>query len=140
MCFNDKVWITPDPVADATLPLNRLRLEPNALVVVEARPAPPVSDAHLANSAWNFKEINDRYRVVLDLTARGEQLARQAAAKPLEFGQWLAAERAAWSDALSLEPLLPEGLLPTGYLGREAWSQRQAAYAAVAKRGLEWSK
>jgi len=135
--LQQSVWLTPDRVDDAALPLDRFKLRPSAVIVVEGHAAAPASDEDLVKSAWDFDEINGRYRNVLELAARGRQLARRVEAKPLEFGQWLAAERVAWVEALNADPLLPASLLPSGYLGRQAWSERQAAYGAVAKRGLQ---
>jgi len=33
-------------------------------------------------------------------------------------------ERIAWQEAVSADPLLPEELLPAGYLGQTAWRER----------------
>jgi DNA-binding transcriptional regulator PaaX len=46
--------------------------------------------------------------------------------------QWLAHEREAWLDAVSLDPLLPHRLLPATYLGREAHRVRRKALRAFA--------
>jgi DNA-binding transcriptional regulator PaaX len=38
--------------------------------------------------------------------------------------RWATAEREAWLDAVTNDPLLPERLLPSGYLGQTAWQRR----------------
>lgn len=38
--------------------------------------------------------------------------------------RWAAAEREAWLDAVTNEPLLPERILPSDYLGLPAWRRR----------------
>jgi len=38
--------------------------------------------------------------------------------------RWAAAEREAWLDAVTQDPLLPERILPSDYLGQEAWRRR----------------
>jgi hypothetical protein len=38
--------------------------------------------------------------------------------------RWAAAERETWLEAVTKDPLLPERLLPTDYLGRQAWRLR----------------
>ena len=43
-----------------------------------------------------------------------------------------AAERIAWLEAISADPLLPRRLLPQGYRGREAWRLRIKTLRAAA--------
>ena len=49
-------------------------------------------------------------------------LGNVAAAKALL--RWSATEREAWLDAVINDPLLPGRLLPTDYLGQQAWRRR----------------
>jgi phenylacetic acid degradation operon negative regulatory protein len=133
--LQNSVWLSPDPLDDSLLPLRHLRLTPESFVVLESRPAPPDSDADLAKSAWDFAAVNRHYEEVMELAARGLELARASNPKPAQFRAWLAAERRAWLTAVESDPLLPAVLLPAGYLGQEAWKQRQAAFTALAQRG-----
>jgi len=75
----------------------------------------------------------------MELIARGLDLefGEITATRTLEASQWLAAEREAWMAALTLDPLLPEILLPSNYLGRKAWQQRQAVLREWPKKGLK---
>ena len=38
--------------------------------------------------------------------------------------RWAAAEREAWLDAVTNDPLLPGRILPSDYLGQQAWRRR----------------
>ena len=49
-------------------------------------------------------------------------LRNDAAAKALL--RWAAAEREAWLDAVTNDPLLPGRILPSDYLGQQAWRRR----------------
>jgi len=49
-------------------------------------------------------------------------LRNDAAAKALL--RWAAAEREAWLDAVTNDPLLPGRILPSDYLGQPAWRRR----------------
>jgi DNA-binding transcriptional regulator PaaX len=40
------------------------------------------------------------------------------------FQRWAVMERQAWLHAVSMDPLLPDALLPAGYLGKQAWERR----------------
>jgi DNA-binding transcriptional regulator PaaX len=130
------LWITPDPINEALLPLSRQKLMPKTAVVVEGQPVAPASNADFVKTAWDFAAINEGYRAALDQAAHGLKLAAKPDTKSSELRQWLALERAAWVKAVGQDPLLPEALLPSGYLGSEAWARRHEAYAALAKRGF----
>ena len=52
----------------------------------------------------------------------GGTLRNEIAAKSLL--RWAAAERKAWLDAVTCDPLLPERILPSDYLGQWAWRRR----------------
>ncbi len=95
---------------------------------------PPASDSGLVKGAWDFALVNRRYQSALDLAADGLRLAENPSLKPGQFREWLASEREAWLAAVEVDPLLPESLLPADYLGREASTRRQAAFAALARR------
>ena len=55
-------------------------------------------------------------------------------AKPALLRRWLAAERQTWLAAVSLDPFLPEALLPADYLGRQAWAKRETTFAELRRR------
>jgi phenylacetic acid degradation operon negative regulatory protein len=132
--LQNSAWVCPDPIEESRLPLRHLKLTPEAFVVLESRPVPPDSDLDLARSAWDFAAINRRYHSVLDLAARGTEMAQAPELKPAPLRQWLAAEREAWLAAMAVDPFLPEALLPPDYLGRQAWAQRQAAFSRLVER------
>lgn len=136
--LQNSVWISPDPISDETLPLRLLKLTPESFLVIEGRPAGLSTDpqAAIVNGAWDFALINRRYQKVLDLAGRGMELAGGDAPKPSAFREWLSQDREAWVSALAEDPLLPEVLLPSGYLGRKAWKQRQVAIEAITRRGF----
>ena len=52
----------------------------------------------------------------------GGALRNDAAAKALL--RWTAAERETWLDAVTNDPLLPGRILPSDYLGQQAWRRR----------------
>jgi hypothetical protein len=49
-------------------------------------------------------------------------LRNNAAAKALL--RWAAAEREAWLEAVTNDPLLPGRILPSDYLGQQAWRRQ----------------
>jgi phenylacetic acid degradation operon negative regulatory protein len=130
-CLQKSVWITPDPLVRERELLAGDKIDVEVLVLWEGRPCAGERDAEIVAGAWDFGRIDRRYAKylkVLDQRPTGA-LADDSAAKV--FQRWVTAERKAWFDAVSIDPLLPERLLPPGYLGCEAWQRRGAAQAHV---------
>jgi phenylacetic acid degradation operon negative regulatory protein len=125
------VWVSPDKIPQASLPLQHLKITPEGLSIIEGGPTLPGSDLDFVKSAWDFSAINRRYQVVLDFAAQGVALATAQGTDSLKLRQWLASERSAWLAALEIDPMLPEVLLPSDYLGLEAFKQRRAAYSTL---------
>ena len=84
------------------------------------RPGEGGDFAEIAAGAWDFERINRRYARHLKVLAErpGGALRNDAAAKALL--RWAAAEREAWLDAVTNDPLLPGRILPSDYLGQPA--------------------
>ncbi len=131
--LQNSVWISPDPVGRNYLPLQRLKFVPETFMVVESHPAPPDSDATVVQGAWDWPQVNRRYQNVLELEKHGLELAADSSLRPVQLRQWLAAEREAWLTAIGSDPLLPNSLLPSGYLGREAHKQRQTTFGTLSR-------
>ena len=74
--------------------------------------------------AWDFERINLRYARHLKILGErpGGALRNDATAKGLL--RWAAAERKAWLEAVTNDPLLPGRILPSDYLGQPAWRRR----------------
>jgi len=127
-------YATKDCVEISTLygyPLDKERqllgggkINVESLVLLEARPCAGESDEEIVVGAWDFERINRRYaRHLKALKERpGDVIRNEAAAKGLL--RWAAEERNAWLDAVTNDPLLPGRLLPSDYLGQQAWRLR----------------
>ena len=78
----------------------------------------------MVTGAWNFDRINRLYEAYLELL----QGAPPPEARDLaDLRRWAHEERVAWQEAVDADPLLPDILLPQGYLGQEAWAHRNRA-------------
>jgi phenylacetic acid degradation operon negative regulatory protein len=127
-CLQGSVWITPDPVHDQREILAGGQVNVQTLLLLEARPAAGETDAEIVESAWDFAQINLRYAHYLEVLKRcpAGNLKNVAAAKALR--RWATDEREAWLAAVQSDPLLPELLLPAGYLGCESWKRRKTVF------------
>jgi phenylacetic acid degradation operon negative regulatory protein len=120
----NSVWITPDSLETERQILVGGKINVESLLLLEARPCAGESDAEIVAGAWDFEAINRHYAQYLQILGEhpGGALRNEAAAKALL--RWGSAERGAWLEAVTNDPLLPERILPPDYLGQAAWRQR----------------
>jgi len=118
------VWITPDAAVAVTGLLGEAKVQPEAFMIIEGRPAGGEADAQIIGAAWDFPEINRRYEVY-------ERFVRQLPRKAALPG-WARRENVLWHDAANLDPMLPMALLPPGYRGQEALKARKQVFAYLA--------
>lgn len=132
--LQNSVWITPDPLAEERQILGGGKINVESLLLLEARPCAGESDAEIVAGAWNFERINRRYARHLKVLAERPNgaLRNDAAAKALQ--RWATAEREAWLDAVTNDPLLPARLLPSDYLGQPAWRRRVEVLRAASQQ------
>jgi len=123
-CLQGSVWVTPDSLEEERTVLGDGKINVESLLLLEARPCAGESDAEIVAGAWDFQRINERYARYLKVLEQrpGISLGTEAGAKALL--RWATAERAAWLDAVTSDPLLPARLLPFNYRGKDAWHRR----------------
>src|SRR6266446_9532087 len=122
--LQNSVWITPDSLADERQLLGGGKINVETLILLEATPCAGETDGEIVAGAWDFERINRRYTRHLKILDErpGGTLGNEVAARALL--RWAAAERDAWLDAVTNDPLLPERILPSDYLGQQAWRRR----------------
>ena len=130
-CLQRSVWVHPDTVALLRPALQEWAADAGKATVVEARCAAGFSDTAIVAAAWNFQKINQCYADYLRVASEASQRMRKGSRSGTALARWLRQERAAWLEAVSRDPLLPQVLLPPGYQGRQAAAARQAALAEV---------
>ena len=131
-CLQGSLWITPDPMQGERDILAEGKVNVKCLLLAEAKPCAGETDTEIVASAWNFERINRAFGCHLKVLEQRPvgPLRDGAAAKALQ--RWATLERAAWLAAVTLDPLLPERLLPPGYLGRQAWQRRSEVLGLAA--------
>jgi DNA-binding transcriptional regulator PaaX len=128
------VWITPHPLTVENQELARSKVDVEALLFLEARPAAGETDDAIVAGAWDFDVINERYSRYLQVLSKLPltSLGNEAAASL--FRTWANQERVAWLEAIAPDPLLPEALLPSDYLGQQAWQARRKAQTQMVRQ------
>lgn len=125
-CLQGSVWVTPDPLAEEKKILVGAKADVASMLLLEARPCAGESDAEIVAGAWDFARINQRYERLLQILDNRPDGGLRSEASAEAMLRWAAAERAAWLDAVTNDPLLPVRILPAGYLGQTAWHRRVA--------------
>ena len=136
-CLQRSVWVHPDSAVLPKPTLQEWAGDAARLTVVEASCLPGYSDSAIVIGAWHFDEINQAYEAYLRVADQAAQLPSKARTAGRELANWLRMERETWLDAVSHDPLLPEPLLPAGYLGKRAAAARQRALADLRP---QWAK
>ncbi|MBX3744409.1 MAG: hypothetical protein KF833_03800 [Verrucomicrobiae bacterium] len=132
--LQDSVWISPDPVTELVASLDENPSDVESLLFLEARPAGGESDRDIVAGAWNFEAIHQRYTRYLKVLARLPAKWSGSESDAEHLRQWLALERAAWSEAVRSDPLLPRRLWPEGYPAPQALRQRLERLAVAGER------
>lgn len=88
-------------------------------------------DARMVEGAWNFDRINEQYENLEAILDELPAVAQQNS--PELLADWTAAEKAASSIALQIDPLLPSALYPKIYVGRKVWKKRTKILADAAR-------
>jgi phenylacetic acid degradation operon negative regulatory protein len=132
--LQNSVWVSPHALPDQNALLAGADVTVESLLFLEARPSAGETDKEIVLGAWDFHKLNGLYaRHLKVLEARPKQILQNAMAAEA-FRKWAAKERAAWFEAVSADPLLPEPLLPSGYLGQKAWRSRVAVLPECAEQ------
>jgi len=126
--LQNSVWICPDPIDEFRARFSEQHTVPDSLTFFEAGPVGGESHDAIVRSAWDFAALAKSYASYLDVLRLRPGRNRGA---PAWLG-WIETEYRAWRQIIRQDPFLPTQLLPTDYLGREAWSARQEAFADCA--------
>lgn len=137
--LQNSVWVGPHPLPDQDALLRGTRADVESLLFMEARPSAGERDEEIVSGAWDFEEINSLYRHHLNVLSRCPRARLRDASTAAAFREWARSEREAWRRAVVADPLLPECLLPPGYLGQNSWRRRLETLrqAAALVRGFE---
>jgi phenylacetic acid degradation operon negative regulatory protein len=131
--LQNSVWVTPHSITAEREVLAGSEVSVESLLFLDARPAAGERDAEIVAGAWEFKRINAAYERHLSVLARMPQVRLSDEPAAMAFREWAGQERLLWLEAVTLDPLLPERLLPKDYLGRKAWRKRVEILGSAAQ-------
>jgi phenylacetic acid degradation operon negative regulatory protein len=128
------VWITPDPLEEERQILVGAKVDVESLILLAAQPFGGESDSQIVAGAWEFEQINRRYARHLKILGERPNAAIRSERAAKTLLSWAAAEREAWLEAVTNDPLLPEPILPPDYLGQKAWRRRVEVLRQAARQ------
>ncbi len=132
--LQNSVWVTPDPLEKERQVLAGSTANVESLLLLEAKTCAGESDAEIVAGAWDFERINHLYAQHLKVLGQrpSGRLSDESVSKALL--RWAGTERAAWLAAVMADPLLPERILPSDYLGQKAWRGRVEILGEAARQ------
>ena len=122
--LQNSIWITPDVLNEENRLIGSMKADVESLILLEARACGGESDSDVVGGAWDFRTINRLYQRHLKILKQRPAGKINTQAQAVALRRWAEAERVAWRNAVTGDPLLPKRLLPPGYLGQEAWRRR----------------
>jgi DNA-binding transcriptional regulator PaaX len=132
--LQNSVWISPDPLTQEGEILGTGKINVESLILLEARPCAGESDTEIVAGAWDFGVINRRYTRHLKVLGERPPSALKNETESEALLRWAAAEREAWLEAVTNDPLLPGRILPSDYLGQRAWRRRVEVLRAAGQQ------
>lgn len=140
-CFGrlqESVWVSPHsiPTVSNWLP------DPGpdgSVRFLQSEPCNGDKHEDIVSAAWDFARINELYSDYMAILKDQPAAPIHDEASANRMHAWMTLERQAWLAVVTLDPLLPDRLLPPDYLGRIAWDARATALNAAANSWTESS-
>jgi DNA-binding transcriptional regulator PaaX len=130
------IWVWPHELRPIIKDLIRVEGLPECFFGFTTRDIWLCKDAEIVASSWDWEQIGRRQRAYLEQPAtRLRALERADSAEKL--AQAARAEWRCYRSAFSLDPLLPQRLLPPPYAGRAVQERHQAFRTLLAR---QWSR
>jgi DNA-binding transcriptional regulator PaaX len=130
------IWVWPHELQPIVKELIRVEGVPECFFGFTTREVWLCRDAEIVAGSWDWEEIGRRQRAYLEHPAARHR-ALEAAGNLEKLAQAARAEWRSYNVAFSLDPLLPQRLLPPSYAGR-AVQERHAAFRHFLAR--QWSR
>lgn len=122
-CLQRSVWVSPHPLTEISNALRGLEVDSASLILMEGHCSAGETPQDVAKTAWNFPEINRAWQHLANHLDSAPEISD--ALSPADLEKWSKKEMSLWKDCASIDPFLPEFLLPDHYIGRAVWEKRR---------------
>lgn len=131
-CFQKSVWVTPHDIRSQYSDLKEAAAVDVFACLFEARTVLGMPSERVVREAWDFERLYDIQNRFCKTYAENLDLLQSATTSDIDVFVRLATEEMdAFRSAFSLDPLLPNQLLPHGYLGKKAYGLHQKITEAL---------
>ncbi|VGO17603.1 hypothetical protein PDESU_06202 [Pontiella desulfatans] len=131
-CLQKSVWVTPRDVRPEYDDLERAAAVDSVAFLFEAQTVLGHGAQSVVRHAWNFDQLEALQGEYIRFVDRNLEKLGSHAGGEAELVQLLRMDNLAYSQAMALDPLLPEELHPAGYCGKEAFAKHNQLVQATA--------
>jgi phenylacetic acid degradation operon negative regulatory protein len=117
-CLQKSVWVTPRDARADYDDLDRAASVDSVAFLFEARTVLGHGNQSVVREAWNFNKIDRIQELYIQYALENLALLGRTGAPEHELMQFLRMDNQAYAQAMSLDPLLPNELLPRNYQGK----------------------
>jgi len=133
-CFQKSVWITPRDIRPEYSDLEEAAAVDVFACLFEACTVLGMPSEKVVRESWDFDALYGVQKRFCDIYSENLRILREAVSPGLDALIRLATEEIdAYRSAFVNDPLLPEGLLPATYMGRQAYSLHLEITSAIRK-------
>jgi DNA-binding transcriptional regulator PaaX len=131
--LQQSIWVWPHDVEATLLELVQAENIPECFCGFEAPRVFLTSHRAIVRAAWDFNAINRCHRTYLAHSVSTQTAVKRAVDLSM-LARLTQTERHAYRAAFVLDPLLPRGLWPKGYQGKQVEQRHQQFRAAIRQR------
>jgi phenylacetic acid degradation operon negative regulatory protein len=132
-CLQKSVYVTPDDIRPEFLDLDQTIAVHGYAFLFEAETVLNYGPELVVSAAWDFDLLQREHRFYLDTCEANLCMLDARKLKRAEISALGIEEMNAYLHVMRNDPLLPEPLLPSTYLGRDVYAMHCRFYAAIAR-------
>ncbi len=123
-CLQRSVWITPRDIRPEYADLDQAAAVGTVAYLLESRTVLHMDQQEMVQNAWDFDRLSELQSRYMEVFTENLQLLDRPAHSEEELMELLYQESEAYLQAMRLDPLLPNALLPADYKGKSVWKLR----------------
>ena len=135
-CLQKSVWVTPADIRPDFDDLSRTANIDGFAYLLEARTVLGLPSERIVSEAWNFERLQILQEHFCEVCERNIEKLNASAPSAEELGDLIRSSLEAYHGAFMEDPLLPSELLPSEYVGKQAFALHQSMMSKIGEAGL----
>jgi len=119
-CLQKSVWVTPWDVRPEYDDLNKTACIDSVAFLFEAKTVLSFGPQSVVRESWDFEKINRVHQLYIQFAAENIRMLKRGPASESDVIQLVRMDNLAYTQSMSIDPLLPNALHPTDYEGIQA--------------------